>query len=88
MTLAWVILQGAMMQRHTLSALFQDMDPAEFRDLVESVKKHGLREPITVFQGEILDGWHRYQACLETGVEPVFRELGEGENVVDFVVDC
>ena len=87
MTLAWVILQGAMMQRHTLSALFQDMDPAEFRDLVESVKKHGLREPITVFQGEILDGWHRYQACLETGVEPVFRELGEGENVVDFVVD-
>jgi len=87
MTLAWVILQGDMMQRHTLSALFQDMDPAEFRDLVESVKKHGLREPITVFQGEILDGWHRYQACLETGVEPVFRELGEGENVVDFVVD-
>ena len=43
------------MQRHTLSALFLDMDPGEFQDLVESVKKHGLREPITVFQGEILD---------------------------------
>ena len=36
---------------------------------------HGLRQPIMLFGGEILDGVHRYAACLEAGVEPHFQEF-------------
>jgi hypothetical protein len=32
-------------------------------------------EPITVFDGKILDGRNRYKACLSVGVVPVFRNL-------------
>jgi len=39
-------------------------------DLVEDIKKHGLRHPIILYKGKILDGRHRYEACLTAGVKP------------------
>jgi hypothetical protein len=33
-----------------------------------------LRHPITTYEGKILDGKLRYEACLAAGVEPTFKE--------------
>ncbi len=26
--------------------------------------------PIMLYEGKVLDGWHRYQACLKAGAKP------------------
>lgn len=45
------------------------MPADEFRELVEDIKRQGVLEPVVMLDGMVLDGWHRYQACLEVGVE-------------------
>jgi hypothetical protein len=62
------------MEFHPLTEVFPPMSAAEFSALVEDIRAHGLREPITRWNGSILDGKHRYRACLEAGVEPRFQE--------------
>lgn len=57
------------LQRHPLSAAWPDMAREDFDALVLSIEAHGLREPITLLDGQVLDGWHRYQACESLGIE-------------------
>lgn len=46
----------------------------EYEGLKFSIKQDGLYVPITVNpEGVILDGHHRYEACLELGVEPKYE---------------
>lgn len=45
----------------------------------ESIRTHGLLVPIVLYEGKILDGWQRYRACQELGVEPAFTEYAGGE---------
>ncbi|HMC88121.1 MAG TPA: hypothetical protein VKI17_01175 [Gemmataceae bacterium] len=48
---------------------------------------HGLQEDIVVHEGKILDGRHRYLACLARQVAPRFRDYaGECGSPLDFVV--
>lgn len=56
------------LKQHSLSAVFPAMSDDEFRALGKSIKANGLRHPITLYKGQILDGWHRYQACEKAGV--------------------
>lgn len=70
---------------HPLSSLFPRMAGAEFNALRDDIKANGLRTPIVVHDGMILDGGNRYRACLEAGVEPVFEQFGGG-NLVAFVL--
>lgn len=50
--------------------MFPPLGPAAFAELVADIKKHGVRFPITTYEGKCLDGWHRHQACKELGIEP------------------
>ena len=43
------------------------MDDADFAALVEDVRVRGVQQPITLYHGEIADGWHRARACVEAG---------------------
>ena len=70
-----------------LAYLFPDMTEAEFERLVKSIQANGLRVPITVWMGEIIDGRHRYAACLRAGVKPRFEYLDDDEDPVQFVLD-
>ena len=63
------------MKRHDLSGLFGDMPKDDFAKLTEDIKRHGLQHPIVTWQGKILDGWHRYNACKSAGIEPKFVEF-------------
>lgn len=74
------------MERHPLSAAFPDMDHEDFDDLVASIKAHGQREPITIYQNKVLDGWHRYRACQQLDIGPMTTEY-DGKDPVNFVID-
>lgn len=71
--------------RHPLSAAFPSMGDDELAALATDIKAHGLRQPIVLLGGEVLDGWHRYSACLLVGFEPEFVEF-EGEDPFAFVI--
>lgn len=71
---------------HPLAKHFPPMPADEFQQLCESIRIHGLKEPIVVHQGQILDGHNRWRACLEVQVEPRTEEWDGTGSVEDFVV--
>ncbi len=58
---------------HPLADMFPLLDGAQFDELLEDIRKHGLREPISLFEGKIIDGRNRERACIKAGVEPRYR---------------
>ena len=71
--------------QHPLSGAFPAMPDEDFVALRDDIENNGLREPIVVYDEQVLDGWHRYQACLELGIMPRFREFPEDEDPVVYV---
>jgi hypothetical protein len=57
----------------------------EQRELTDDIKLNGLREPIWLFQGKILDGRNRYKSCWELGIVPATRKY-KGDDPVAFVI--
>jgi ParB-like chromosome segregation protein Spo0J len=75
------------MKRHDLSGLFGDMPKDDFAKLTDDIKRHGLQHPIVTWQGDILDGWHRFKACKAAGVEPEFTLFaGDDKKALRFVM--
>jgi ParB-like chromosome segregation protein Spo0J len=60
---------------HPLAEMFPLLNDAEFDDLVEDIRKHGLRDPISLFEQMIIDGRNRERACIKAGVEPRYRPI-------------
>lgn len=72
---------------HPLSSLFPRMVGAEFDALRDDIRANGLRQPIVLHDGRILDGGNRYRACIEAGVRPTFVEFAGG-SIVAFVLSA
>lgn len=72
-------------QQHPLSAAFPAMPADDFAALVEDIRKHGQRDVATLYDGMVIDGWHRYQACLEIGI-PCRFEPFQGDDPAAFVI--
>ena len=70
-----------------LAMLFPDMTEAGFKGLVTSIQDRGLLEEITVWRGQIIDGRHRYAACIRAGVKPRFEHLPDDADPVQYVLD-
>ncbi len=70
-----------------LALLYTQIPPPEFQALMESIREGGLRRSITLWRGQIIDGRHRYEACLQTGVEPHFVELPGNADAFQYVLD-
>jgi len=74
------------MEIHPLCGLFPLMSSAELAALKADIAAHGLREPITLHEGAIVDGRNRYRACEELGIVPRFEQWdGKGE-LLDFIL--
>jgi hypothetical protein len=70
---------------HPLANIFPMMTDAEVNDLGDDMLEHGQREPIWLYEGMILDGRNRYNACLLKGIEP--RLVGfRGADALGFVI--
>jgi protein gp37 len=66
--------------QHPLSAAFPAMASASYAELRADIAANGLRSRIMILDNQVLDGWHRYRACVETGVEPRFNVF-EGDEL-------
>jgi hypothetical protein len=62
-------------EQHPFGKCWQPFDEAAFEELVADVDRRGLDKEIVLYQGMVLDGWHRYLACLAAKVEPKFVEF-------------
>lgn len=77
----------AQVELHPLCTLFPRMGGIEFDALKADISANGLRQPIVLLDGMILDGGNRYRACIDAGVKPVFTEY-KGGNIVSFVLSA
>ncbi len=72
--------------QHPLSAAFPAMTPEEFQELKDSIENIGVQNPITLLDGMVIDGWHRYSACMELAMDCPVVELDPGIDPRDFVM--
>lgn len=70
---------------HDAAAIFDLLDGPEFEELVSDIKAHGLKLPIVLHEGVILDGRNRYRACRAAGVDPIFRQWDGVGSPSDYV---
>lgn len=70
--------------QHELSAHWPAMSRDDYQALVADIEKHGQHNDAWMFDGQILDGWHRVKACLELGIEPKARQY-LGDDPAGFV---
>jgi hypothetical protein len=47
---------------HPLANIFPLIEDAEFDELVVSIRDNGLRDPVTIYDGMIIDGRNRQRA--------------------------
>jgi ParB-like chromosome segregation protein Spo0J len=71
---------------HPLADIFPLMEGAEFDELVVDIRAHGVREPIWLYEGKILDGRNRYRAARIAGVPCPTRVYDEGNDPIAFVI--
>ena len=65
------------LKQHPLSAAFPAMPADDFAALKDSIGNIGVQNPITLFEGMVLDGWHRYTAANELGMDCPVVDLGD-----------
>jgi hypothetical protein len=70
---------------HALAKLFPLMPASDIKELADDIKERGLQVPITLFEGKILDGQHRQEACAIAGVKPRY-EIYKGNDPLGFVI--
>jgi len=74
------------MKCHPLCAAIPEMTEREYFSLREDISGSGLLEPIVLFEGMILDGWHRYRACMDLEIEPWFKPFDGPDSATDYVI--
>jgi hypothetical protein len=72
-------------EQHPMGKLFPPLGMEQAEQLAFDIAAHGLHNPITLFEGQILDGWNRYNACKSGGVLPKFVEF-QGDDPALFVI--
>lgn len=72
---------------HPLVEIFPEMDAAAFNEFVADVKANGVREPVTVYKNQIIDGKNRWRACQQLGIPcPQRAYEGKESDLLAFVV--
>jgi hypothetical protein len=80
-------------ESHPAAAAFPLMVGRDYAELVDDIKRNGLRDDIVRFPGRkrtlvvILDGRNRFRACLDAGVQPRFVDF-DGDDPFAFVISA
>lgn len=73
---------------HPVAELFPAMSATEFSKLKADIAANGLRQPIIIWQEQIIDGRHRYAALKELGKWSAFyeRELDDDADPIAYAI--
>jgi hypothetical protein len=63
---------------HPAADIFPPMEGTEFDELVADIKANGLKEPVVLYDGKLLDGRNRARACSAAGIPVTAEEHHEG----------
>lgn len=63
------------------------MSEDEFTVFCEDIQERGIIYPITLFEGQVLDGWHRYRAAVRTGTAIKHTEY-VGTDPAGYIAAC
>src|ERR1044072_7435083 len=75
-------------EEHELSRLLPMMGDADLNALAADIRENGLRAPITLLEGKILDGRNRYKACKIAQTEPRFRDFNGDGDPLAFILSA
>jgi len=76
------------MKKHKFN-IFPEMQADDYERLKADIAANGYDEsmPITVYQGDIIDGWNRYRACNELNTKPKIEQFaGSDTDAIEFVM--
>jgi hypothetical protein len=72
------------LEPHPLALRFRPFTDDEFKGLVDDIRANGQHHSITLLDGQLLDGVHRYKACRKAGIQPRGKPF-TGSNPAAFV---
>ena len=75
-----------MLEQHPIGKLLPAMTAEQFAFVKADIAKRGQSDSILLLDGMVLDGWHRYQMCLELGIKPKFKRLRKGADALAEVI--
>lgn len=67
-------------QSHPAANIFPMMDDVRLQELADDIAANGLRVPIQMLRGEVIDGRNRLKACTMAGIEPRFVQVATDAN--------
>lgn len=70
---------------HPAANIFPILSADDFQRLVEDIKANGQREPVKMLDGKIVDGRHRFRACVQLGLMPDTEDV-EVTDPVAYVI--
>lgn len=71
-------------EKHELN-IMPDISGPEWAAFVADIRERGQVHAIILYEGQILDGWQRYRACVELGIEPKVEAFeGDDEAAWDY----
>ena len=76
------------MKTHPIAEIFPLMSEEPLVELTEDIRQNGQLAPITLYEGKILDGRNRYAAVKKLKLKPKTRELGKGQDPLQFVISA
>lgn len=82
---AYGLVPAATLKFHPLANILPSLDRVRQAELAQDIADHGLLDPITLLDEQILDGRGRYRACEIAKVEPRYVNC-EGDDPIAFVV--
>lgn len=56
------------LEPHEFAGIFDLIRGSGFEELIASIKENGVREPIVLFEGKVLDGRNRLRAAIAAGI--------------------
>ena len=73
---------------HPAALLFPLLDGKEREQLVRDVRKHGVREPVVIWRGQLLDGRNRVEAARQANVPVPVKRLEDDVDPFSFVLSA